>query len=137
MGAMTRPALAISEASWQQQVIDLAHAYRWQHLHVRRSVGKGRRWVTATNVAGWPDLLLWHEGQHRVIAAELKSQHGQPTGEQLAVLASLARAGIEAHVWRPSDLDAAHAALRPPSVRPADQAAHARTHAMAPVRSGR
>lgn len=104
----------VTETEWQQQVTDLAHAYRWRHLHVRRSIGKGRRWTTATNLVGWPDLLLWHETQRRVIAAELKSQTGQPTTEQTAVLASLAAAGIETHVWHPADLDDVHAALRPP-----------------------
>lgn len=44
----------MTEADWQGQVIDLAHAYQWRHLHVRRTIGKGKKWVTATNVAGWP-----------------------------------------------------------------------------------
>lgn len=32
-------ALAITEADWQQQVIDLAHLTGWHHLHIRRSIG--------------------------------------------------------------------------------------------------
>ena len=106
---------AISEAEWQGQVIELAGYYRWRHLHVRRSIGKGRRWVTATNVVGWPDLLLWNETQGRLIAAELKSEAGQPTPEQLEVLGSLARTGlVECYVWRPSNLDVVMQVLRPP-----------------------
>lgn len=108
----------ISEAEWQAQVIDLAHAHRWRHLHVRRSIGKGRSWVTTTNVIGWPDLLLWHEGQHRIIAAELKSQGGQPTDDQVAVLASLERAGAETFIWRPADLDDVHTVLKGRSSAP-------------------
>lgn len=111
-----KQAMAITEADWQQQVIDLAHAYHWRHLHVRRSIGKGRKWVTATNVVGWPDLFLWNERQHRVLAAELKAQDGAVTAEQLEVLASLAGAGVETHVWRPSDLDQVHAVLKPQPV---------------------
>lgn len=101
----------ISEQEWQQQVVDLAHALGWKHLHVRRSIGKGRRWTTATNVVGWPDLFLWHEIQRRRIAAELKTENGQLTDEQRSVLASLAAAGVETYVWRPSDLDNVHYVL--------------------------
>ena len=97
-------AYKVLEADWQSQVIDLAHIYGWHHLHVRRSIGKGRRWTTSTNVTGWPDLFFWHEGQRRTIAAELKSETGRTTPEQLAVLASLCAAGVETFVWRPSDL---------------------------------
>lgn len=69
MTAVARPAL--TEATWQQQVIDLAHALGWRHMHVRRSIGKGRTWVTATNVP-WPDLTLWSERQQRLVFADRK-----------------------------------------------------------------
>lgn len=95
----------MTEAEFQAHVIELAHILGWRHLHVRRSIGKNRRWTTATNVTGWPDLLLWHERQHRVLATELKSDTGKTTPEQEAVLASLAAAGIETHIWRPADLN--------------------------------
>ncbi len=97
--------LGITEAVFQEQVVELAHMLGWEHMHVRRSIGKGRSWTTATNVAGWPDLVLWSERQCRVIAAELKSQTGKATVEQLDVLTSLGRAGVESFLWRPSDLD--------------------------------
>lgn len=95
----------MTEAEFQAVVVELAHVLGWHHLHVRRTIGKGRRWTTATNVVGWPDLFLWHERQHRTLAAELKSDTGKTTPEQEAVLASLNAAGIEVHVWRPADLD--------------------------------
>lgn len=104
--------LAITEADWQQQVIDLAHLYNWRHLHVRRSIGKGRSWQTTTNVIGWPDLVLWHESQRRVIAAELKSDTGKATPEQIEVLRSLEAAGLETHIWRPSDLERVASTLK-------------------------
>lgn len=106
------------EADFQQQVIELLHVYGWRHLHVRRSIGRGgggRKWQTTTNVKGWPDLFCWHEGQQRTLAAELKSETGKATDEQLEVLASLRAAGVEVHVWHPADLDRLPAILRPGS----------------------
>lgn len=108
-------AATMTEADWQQQVIDLAHHLGWQHMHVRRSIGKGRRWTTATNVKGWPDLTLWNERQQRIVFVELKSTNGTVEPDQETVHASLRAAGLEVYVWRPDDLDVAHAALKPRS----------------------
>ncbi len=108
------PTPPMTEADWQGQVIDLAHAYQWRHLHVRRTIGKGKKWVTATNVVGWPDLSLWSERQKRIIFVELKSEKGKPSPEQVEVMASLEAAGQEVYLWRPSDLDVAHRVLRGP-----------------------
>lgn len=105
--------LAPTEAEFQQQVIDLANVYGWHHMHVRRTIGRKNQWVTGTSVKGWPDLYLWHERQGRQVAAELKSDSGKPTGEQLLVLASLRAAGVEAHLWRPSDFEAIQRCLAP------------------------
>ena len=93
----------MTEAEWQEQVVDLARICGWRTMHVRRSIGKGRRWTTSTSVVGWPDLVLWRPG--RIVAAELKSNTGQVTEDQAAVLASLEAAGMETYVWRPGDLD--------------------------------
>jgi VRR-NUC domain len=101
----------VTEAVWQQQVIELAHLLGWVHMHVRRTIGKGNKWTTATSVKGFPDLLLWHEGQQRVMAVELKTETGKLTVEQTEVLRSLGAAGMETYVWRPSDLEAAQAVL--------------------------
>lgn len=113
---MTARSLAprITEAEWQEQVIELARMLGWQHMHVRRSIGKGRRWTTATNVDGWPDLTLIrptddYDGE--IIFVELKAQNGIATDEQLAVHDMLRKAGHDAYVWRPSDLDAANERL--------------------------
>lgn len=98
-----------SEAEFQGQVVELARICGWRTMHVRRSIGKGHRWTTSTSVVGWPDLVLWRPG--RIIAAELKSDRGQVTPEQALVLASLEEAGMECHVWRPSDLNEIAATL--------------------------
>lgn len=99
---------AITEAAFQQQVTDLATALGWTWLHVRRSIGRrdGKQaWQTTTNIAGFPDLFLWHP-RHGFAAFELKSQRGTATPDQLAVLDQLAAAGAQTLVARPSDLDA-------------------------------
>ncbi len=91
----------------QQQVIDLAHLLGWHHLHVRRSIGKGRRWVTATNVVGWPDLLLWsfrQPGRH--VAVEVKVPPDKLRPEQESCLEDLAASGFETFVVTPDTVDA-------------------------------
>jgi hypothetical protein len=103
----------VTETEWQQQVIQLAHLLGWKHNYTRRSIGKGHQWVTATSTVGWPDLTMWHEDQHRVIFAELKTEKGKLAPEQGVVLRSLAAAGAEVYVWRPSDLDHVQETLSP------------------------
>lgn len=115
MGETTR---LVTEAEWQQQVLDVAAIYGWQHLHVRKAIGRrggARGWQTTTNIDGWPDLLLWNP-RHDVgylVALELKSDSGRPTDAQLAVLAQLSATGlIRTMVARPDDFDAVHDLLR-------------------------
>lgn len=100
VGMLAEP---ITEAEFQSTVVELLGALGYQHLHVRRTVGRGRRWTTSTNLIGWPDLLAWRPG--RIVAIELKSEGGKPTAEQVAVLGSLSAAGVEGRVVRPSDWD--------------------------------
>lgn len=97
----------MSEQVWQQQFVQLAGYLGWKHLHVRRSLGRGRKWVTATNIDGWPDLHLWHETTQRTIYVELKSEAGRLRPQQIDVLGSLTRAGQEVYVLKPSDLELA------------------------------
>lgn len=116
---MGRPVttLTISEAAFQTQVTDLATALGWHYLHVRRSIGRrdGKQaWQTTTNIAGWPDLFLWHP-RHGFAALELKSEKARlntdTVREQLQVLDQLAGAGARTLLARPSDLDAIRAIL--------------------------
>lgn len=103
---------APTHEEFQAQVVELAHVLGWRHLHVRRTIGRGKRWTTATNVVGWPDLLLWSERQRRVVAIEVKVGRDKPSPEQEAVLASLSAAGVECLVAYPADLDAVQRLLR-------------------------
>lgn len=104
--------LAISEADFQAQVVELAHLLGWKVLHVRPSVGRGAKWVTSTSITGWVDLFLYHPGRGWHCAVELKSQSGKTTPEQDGVLDDLIASGVPAFVWRPSDLDAVRYVLQ-------------------------
>lgn len=108
---MTAPGLDISEAEWQQQVIDLASALGWRVLHIRRSVGKGKRWTTTTSIVGWPDIFGIHPTKG-FAAIELKVGRNRPTEDQLAVLEELRAAGARVMVAWPSDFDALVSLLR-------------------------
>jgi hypothetical protein len=102
----------MNEAEWQSQLLQLAHMLGWEHLHVRKSIGKGRTWTTTTNVVGWPDLLLWSARYPALhIAAELKVGKNKATPGQLAVLSRLSAAGFLTYVWCPDDLDEAKSVL--------------------------
>lgn len=99
-----------THTSWQAQVVDLCHALGYDHLHVRKSIGKGRTWQTTTNLVGWPDILAFGPGRG-FVGLELKVGSDKPTVEQLAVLAKLEAAGARTMVAYPHDLDAVHAIL--------------------------
>ena len=96
---MTRLTEALSERDWQRQVLDLATLRRWTWYHTHDS----RR-----SPAGFPDLVLVRD---RVIYAELKTDKGRLTTNQLAWQRILAAAGAEVYVWRPRDWDAVKVAL--------------------------
>lgn len=105
----------LSHEQWQRQVVDLCHQLGYEHLHVRRTIGRGNKWVTSTNVIGWPDIFGWHP-RHGFAGVELKVGADKATSEQLAVLASLGAAGARTMVAYPHDLEALKSLLRPPSV---------------------
>jgi len=99
----TRPTTerALSEAQFQQQIIELAKLRGWLVAHFRPAMN--RRGVWATPMAGdpgYPDLTLARRG--KVIFAELKSEKGKPSDAQLGWLVSLPNS----YVWKPSDWDA-------------------------------
>lgn len=107
---------ALTEAQWQDLVVDALHAHGWRHMHVRRSIGRGNGWTTTTSVIGWPDIVAWRPETPsrggRVMAVELKAQRGRLTDDQARVLGELAASGMEVHVWRPSNWDQVMEALR-------------------------
>jgi hypothetical protein len=75
-----------SEASWQRQVIDLAHHLGWRAVHVPKSkllTRKGVRHVThiSPDAVGYFDPTLF-KAHREVILAELKTESGRLTAEQ-------------------------------------------------------
>lgn len=95
-----------SEADLLGQVIELAEEYfGWRCVHFRPAKTKHgwRTPVQGSMGKGWPDVVMVNGG--RILAAELKAAKGQPTKEQVEVLALLAKAGVETHIWRPADFD--------------------------------
>lgn len=87
--------LRISEGDYQQQIIDLARFYRWDHRYhthdSRRSAG------------GFPDLVMVHVRNKRVIFAEIKAIKGELSLEQRGWLWDLATAGAEVYVFNPAN----------------------------------
>ena len=83
-----------SEKQWQKFVTDLADTGGWEWYHV----GDSRR-----SKPGFPDLVLWHSAKKQVLFRELKTEKGVTSKDQKRVLASLACAGADTDIWRPSD----------------------------------
>ena len=92
----------ISEAAFQALVIDTAHLFGWRVAHFRPArTDKGWRTPVEADGKGFPDLVCLRWG--RQIVVELKSERGVASIDQLGWLGDFSRAGIETHVWRPSD----------------------------------
>lgn len=95
--------VTISEEYFFDQVVDLAHLYGWKVAHFRPARTKwGWRTAVSANGAGFPDCVFLRE---RVIYAELKSETGELSPEQYEWLATLAEAGQEVYLWKPSDFE--------------------------------
>jgi hypothetical protein len=95
------PATSMLEAELSENVIALAHLFKWKVLLVRpaRTV-HGWRTPFGADGVGWPDLTLVRGDQLHF--AELKSQRGRLTTEQQVWLDVLGKVGTVA-VWRPTD----------------------------------
>lgn len=89
------PPLNVSEADFQQLIVDLAGWLGWSTWHDNDS----RR-----NEAGFPDLVLVRE---RCIFAEVKAERGRLRAEQAYWMRLLLRVkGVEYYLWRPSQWQA-------------------------------
>jgi glycine/D-amino acid oxidase-like deaminating enzyme len=97
-----KPAELLTEADWQELVVQYARLQGWWAFHPYDS---------RKSQAGWPDLVLLRPPE--LVIVELKSQRGKVTQEQERVLAMLAECGVEAHLWRPADESEVFARLGP------------------------
>lgn len=91
----------MTEKQLQNAVVKLATYQGWQHYHT---------WNSFRSVAGFPDLVLAHNDQRRLIFAELKTEKGKMTNAQTgwlhllgAVTDGLPQGRVGVHLWRPSD----------------------------------
>ena len=102
----------ISEAAFQQAVIDLARWTGWRIFHPRTvHTAQGTHLTAFYGDAGFPDLVLVHRNRG-VIFAELKSERGRLTNDQTLWGEYLKAAGVEYHVWRPDDMETVKDILR-------------------------
>lgn len=78
---------------------------------MRRTIGRGKKWVTATNLKGWPDLWLFRPDRGYV-AAELKIPPDKATEEQTELLAYFdTMPATTSKLWTPDDWDDIQATL--------------------------
>lgn len=105
-----------TERSFQAQVIRAAELLGWRVRHdsatnqrqtcaschaMLRCASCGTEPRIIRNAAGMLDLLLIR--RPRVVWAELKSDRGKLTDEQLTMLTELRASGQEAYLWKPKD----------------------------------
>ena len=97
-------AFKMSERAFQQAVLELAMLTGWKVNHQMPAQNGAGRWRTPTQGhIGFPDLVLAHPTKG-LIFAELKSAIGRVSEAQRSWLDTLELAGVEAYVWRPTDL---------------------------------
>lgn len=104
--------IPLSEADWQERVIDTAHLHNWLVHHTRpaRTLNGWRTPVQGDK--GFPDLVLARAGV--ILVPELKTDKGAPTRDQRAWLAAL---GPYGRLWRPRDWDLVLTELSRPEER--------------------
>lgn len=86
----------LSESQFQQQVIDLARFHQYDITYHNPDSRRSQ--------AGFPDLVLISSSRRRALFRELKTEDGRFRPNQQAVLLAMVAAGLDADVWRPSDL---------------------------------
>lgn len=93
----------MTEEQLLDAVIERAHQFGWLVHHSRAAMNaRGRYSTPIQGDKGLPDLVMVHPVQCRTIFAELKTETGKVTGEQLIWLMALAGSGVEAYTWRPT-----------------------------------
>jgi hypothetical protein len=101
------PGPKMTHAELQSVITQILGYTGWSFLHVRKSIGRGAKWQTTTNISGWPDLgPLWNPRQPgRFLAIEVKVPPDKLRDDQVEVLASLESAGFECYTVKPDDLE--------------------------------
>ena len=92
-----------TESEFQREVIRRAQSLGWYVYHALPGQGRNRHLTLFIGKRGFPDLVLCRPP--RLIFAELKSERGKPSDDQLEWLDALRQCGVEVYLWRPSDLE--------------------------------
>jgi len=100
---MTR--IKISEADFQDAVVEVAHLYRWHVSHFGRARTKDG-WSTPVRYdgKGFPDCVFVHP-DGGVLFVEFKAERGRLSKDQAAWGAWLDDAGADYCLWRPGNAD--------------------------------
>lgn len=108
---------ALPESAFQNQVISLAEMYGWGPIFHAPAGGKGGRVDRQQRGAGFPDLVMLHVDDRRLLFAELKTDKGLVSAKQRVWIAALQLLGppVEVHLWKPEDWDEMNGILRPRS----------------------
>jgi len=88
----------ITEKVFQAQVKQAAIITGWKYYAT---------WNSFRSTEGFPDCVMIHPKKGRLLVVELKSETGQLTEKQAEWLDDFRAAGVEVHMWRPSDFDVA------------------------------
>lgn len=99
---------AITEAEFQDQVVDYAHLKGWKVAHFHVAMTKAGEYHTpvAADAKGWPDLCMIRD--ERMVVAELKSETGRLSPEQadwIAKFSYLDASTVRTFVWQPHEWD--------------------------------
>lgn len=89
-------------------MIQIAHTFGWAVAHFRPGMDRRGNWKTAVagDGTGFPDLVLAHRRVHDILFAEIKSDVGTVTPDQIEWLRI-----TNGVIWRPRDFDAMRARL--------------------------
>jgi hypothetical protein len=86
----------MTEDQLQSAVIDLAKLHQYEVTYHNPDSRRSQ--------AGFPDLVLVSSSRRLALFRELKTEDGRFRPKQQAVIAAMVAAGLNADVWRPSDL---------------------------------
>lgn len=95
----------MTEAQWQDVVVEAARNLGWKAVHFRPAMVRQGRYATpaAYDAVGWVDLVLVTDA--RTLFVELKTDRGKTSPEQRLWAEWLEAAGQDVRLWRPRDWD--------------------------------
>lgn len=95
----------MTERELQSAVLECAELLGWLCYHPRpaRTADGWRTAAQGNGASGFPDVVMAHSKQRRLLFVELKSAAGRLRPEQTRWLDTLALAYCEMRVWRPAD----------------------------------